>query len=426
MSKFQFILLVVFGAFILIAVMLFSFSKGSGTSSYTVSIWGDISSNDFNDLIYLAGLNTNKEININYTEIPEGDIDVELTEALAEGRAPDVVLMPIEDLWKNRNKLTLIPFETINEEDYKNTFMEAGELFLSPGGIYALPLTVDPMVLYWNRDHLTKASLPKPPQYWDEIYKYAEALSEKDGAGNLIKSAITLGESNNIPHSKEIMSLLMLQAGSPITEISRDELRAKISDKFDYTIVPGEAALDFYTQFANPSKPFYSWNRALSPAATTFSAGDVSMYLGFASELKELKAKNPNLNIGISAVPQSRVSGRSVTFGKIKGLAVVRTSNNKEASLSAIKLLVTKDLSEKLSTILSLPPVRRDLLTKRPADAIMSVFYTAALQTKNWIDPDSLESDVIFRDMINSVTSGNARIQESVARANRELDSIIK
>ncbi len=56
----------------------------------------------------------------------------------------------------------------------------------------------------------------------------------------------------------------------------------------------------------------------------------------------------------------------------------------------------------------------------------MSVFYTAALQSKNWIDPDSLASDVIFKDMINSVTSGNARIQESVARANRELDSIIK
>ncbi len=185
MSKFQFILLVVFGAFILVAVMLFSFSKGSRNSSYTVSIWGDISSSDFNDLIYLAGLNTNKDININYTEIPEGTIDAELTEALAEGRAPDVVLMPIEDLWKNRSKLTLIPFETINEEDYKNTFIEAGELFLSPVGIYALPITVDPMVLYWNRDHLTKASFSKPPQYWDEIYKYAEALQKKMGQGIL-------------------------------------------------------------------------------------------------------------------------------------------------------------------------------------------------------------------------------------------------
>lgn len=426
MSKFQLILMLVFGAFILIAVMLFSFSKSTSQATAQVVIWGSVTSHDFNELMTQAELSSDKTINYVYVEKNLNTFDTLLTEALSEGRGPDLILVPFENIWKNKTRLLPIQYKSISEGDFKNTFIEEGELFLTPEGIYALPIIEDPMILYWNRDLFTKASIAKTPVYWDEIYDYAAKLTEKDAAGNLTKSAITLGESKNIPHSKDILSMLMLQAGTPITAYVGDTLRSQLNQNFNLPIVPGEAALDFYTQFANPLKPFYSWNRSMKQASTAFAGGDVAMYLGYASELKEIKAKNPNLNIGIASVPQSRVSGKAVTFGRLTGISIVRGTKNFNSALTAALKIASKDVAQKLSNIASLPPARRDLLMEKPQDTSLAIFYTAALQSKGWLDPDHTRTSVIFTDMIDSVTSGRARVQEALSRASREVDDAIK
>jgi ABC-type glycerol-3-phosphate transport system substrate-binding protein len=426
MSKFQLILLFVFGAFIFIAVLMFSFSKSTSNAVAKVVIWGDIPSYDFNELINQAGLSTDKTISYTYVEKNIDTFDTVFTEALAEGKGPDLVIIPLENIWKNKSRLGLISYKSISESDYKNAFIEEAELFLTTDGIYALPIQNDPLVLYWNRDLFSKASLSKTPVYWDEIYDYSSKLTQKDAAGNLVKSAITLGESKNIPHAKEILSMLMLQAGTPITGFIGRDLRAQINQNFNLPIVPGEAALDFYTQFANPLKPFYSWNRSLKQANTSFVAGDVAMYLGYASELKELNAKNPNLNIGIAAVPQSRVSGKAITYGNLRGVSLVRNSRDPNAALSAALKLVSSDIAKKLSNISSLPPARRDLLSSKPDNTALSVFYTASIQSRGWLDPDYKKTRSIFNEMIDSVTSGRARVQEAVSRGNRDIDNIIK
>ena len=426
MSKFQLILLFVFGAFILLAVVMFSTSKSNSNSATKVTIWGNISSHDFYELINQAGLSSDKVINYVYVEKSLDTFDTVFTEALAEDKGPDLIIVPIENIWKNKSRLTPISTKSISESDFKNAFIEEGELLLTANGIYALPVLNDPMVLYWNRDLFTKASLAKPPVYWDEIYDYAEKLTQKDAAGNLIKSTITLGESKNIPNSKEILSLLMLQAGTPITSFVGTELKAQINQNFNLSYTPGVTALDFYTQFANPLKPFYSWNRSLKNASTAFIAGDVAMYLGFASELAELKAKNPNLNLGIAAVPQSRASGKAITYGKLQGVSLVRGSRNPSAALTAVLKLSSKDVAKKLSDITFLPSARRDLLSQRPEDTNLTIFYSASLQSRGWLDPDHSKSKLIFNDMIDSVTSGRVRTKEAVLKADRELESLIK
>ncbi len=427
MSKFQVILLCVFGAFILIAVLLFSLSKGSSSSSQSnVLIWGDISTADFDNILGQSGIGTDKSVVVTYEEINKDNFDAEFTEALAEGNGPDLILIPLDKLWKNRNKLIPMTYENINERDFKDTFIEEGEMFMTSEGVYALPITVDPMVLYWNRDLFTKASLANPPQYWDEIYGYAEKLTQKDGAGNIIKSAITLGESRNIPHSKDILSLLMLQAGTPITSFVGDELRPQLTNNFNLPIVPGMAAVDFYTQFANPGKVFYSWNRSLKPAQTSFVGGNVAMYLGYASELKDLKTKNPNLNLGVTSVPQSRVSDRVLTYAQLRGIAISRSALNPGVAYTVALKFVSQNASKAFGNVLSLPPVRRDLLSQKPSDGNSSLFYTAALQARGWRDPDDVKSEQIFKELIDSITSGRARLQEAVVKANDELGLSIR
>ncbi len=422
MSKFQIILLFVFGFFIIAAVLLFSFARNPQSGgNFNVTVWGSMPSYDFEQVNSL--IRNQSDLNITYVEKSPETLQSDVTEAIAEGTGPDLVILPLENLWSERNKLYLIP---IDERDFKNTFIEEAELFLTPQGTYAFPFRIDPMVLYYNRDMLSKAGIAKPLSYWDGIYEEAGKLTKRDQAGNITESTIALGEARNIPHAKYIMSLLMLQAGTPITAFEMEELRPFINANFGGTSIPGEAALDFYTQFSNPFKPFYSWNRSKLSAQTNFISGETAYYLGFASELRTLRNKNPTLNLGVALVPQSRVSEKSITFGKLYGLALVKSSRNYEGSLAAMSKLVTAESSSALSAIELLPPVRRDLLGVRPRDSVMSVFYDAALQSRGWLDPDSTATDAVFKEMIESVTSGRARTYESLNKATSELEKLIK
>ncbi|MEX2013892.1 MAG: extracellular solute-binding protein [Parcubacteria group bacterium] len=426
MSKFQIILLAVFAVAIVGSVAAFSLYRGAGGQNIALTVWGDISSQDFSLWLNTSTISQDKTFSVTYEERSAQTIDVEFTEALARGTGPDLIILTQDKLWKNKPKLAIIPYGSISESDFKTTFIEEGELFLDEAGIYGLPLSVDPLVLYYNRDLLSSAGQSQPIKYWDEIYAAATNLSKRDAAGNLVLSVMALGEARNIPHAKDILSLLFLQAGTPVTGFVNGELRSQISDNFGTPVSPGEAALDFYTQFSNPTRVYYSWNRSLNDAQTHFTSGDSAYYLGFASEMRVIRNKNPLLNFGLSAVPQSRVSGRAVTFGRLRAVSISRGSSNPAAALGLATKLVSKETALALSEILGLPPVRRDLLSTRPTDAIFPVFYDAALQSKGWLDPDTVLTGAIFREAIESVTSGRARTLEALNKTNSQVGALIQ
>src|SRR3990167_809550 len=272
MSNFQIILLVLFGVFIVVAVAAFSLYRGSSATDVKIVVWGDISSFDFEHLLSIPVFSQDQTVSVAYVEKSSNTIESEFTEALAQGIGPDLIILTQDKFLKEKPKLVPIPYESISERDFKNTFIEEGELFLGEDGIYALPLSIDPLVLYYNRDLLSNAGQARPIMYWDEIYAAALNLSKKDAAGNLVSSVLALGEARNIPHAKDILSLLLLQAGTPITGFINKELRSRMSDNFDLLVSPGETALDFYTQFSNPAKVYYSWNRSLIDAQTHFTS----------------------------------------------------------------------------------------------------------------------------------------------------------
>ncbi|MEX2013430.1 MAG: extracellular solute-binding protein, partial [Parcubacteria group bacterium] len=423
MSKFQIILLAAFAVFILVGVATFSLYRGSSSENVALTVWGDIAAQDFSLLLNTSVISQDRMFTVSYVEKSAETIEAEFTEALARETGPDLIILTQDKLWKNKPKLSVISYESISERDFKATFVEEGELFLDKAGIYALPLSIDPLVLYYNRDLLSAAGQARPIEYWDEIYTNVTNLSKRDAAGNLVLSIMALGEARNIPHAKDILSLLLLQAGTPVTGFVGSELRSQISDNFGTPVSPGEAALDFYTQFSNPTRAYYSWNRSLIDAQTHFTSGDSAYYLGFASEFRVLGNKNPVLNFSVSLVPQSRISGKAITFGRLRAVAISRGTRNPSAALALATKLVSRDVARTLSEILALPPARRDLLSLRPTDAVFPVFYDAALQSKGWLDPDTVATRAIFREAIESVTSGRARTVEAIGVMNREVQA---
>jgi ABC-type glycerol-3-phosphate transport system substrate-binding protein len=332
---------------------------------------------------------------------------------------------------KQANKITVIPYESYAEGTFKTTFLQEGELFLTPNGLLAIPFSVDPLVMYWNRDMFTNANLSLPPKYWDEFRLLAPLITKKDAAFNITQSAVALGEYQNITNAKSILSALILQAGNPIVVKSELGLDSTLGASLGYSIAPTNAALTFYTQFADPQKEVYSWNRALPDSKTLFLSGKLGMYFGFASEYRELRQKNPNLNFDVTYLPQTRPQQNSqlisTTFGKLYGLAVLRASGaNSANAYGAISYLTSKDGMTLWSQYSGLPSVRRDALSAKPNDASTAVFANSALWSRGWLDPDSVRTDNVFKTMIESVTSGRAFYSDAVSSADLQLANLLR
>lgn len=425
MSKFQLILTSVFGIFIVVGVIIFAAYKGSAGQASTVVVWGTIPSNIWNNAIEVTPLYQNKVLRVEYVQKSPEEFDTAFIEALASGTGPDIFMLPSEKILKHRNKIFPLPYNIFTERQFKDSFIEGAEIYMAPEGVLALPLYTNPLVMYWNRAMFTEAKLTAPPKYWDEFYNLANLISKKDGALNILKSVASLGEFGNIAHAKEIILNLAMQAGTPVTMWNAGAVQSVFQSTFNQPTPPSEAAVNFYTEFGNPAKSSYSWNRSLPNSTNYFLGGDLALYFGFADEITNLQLKNPNLNFDVAPVPTSREGGVNVSYANFNGLAITKASKNVNAAFSVVSILSGSASAKSLSDNLKLPSARRDLLGQKPVSAYQSVFFDSAIRSKSWLDPDPVESDTIFRNMIESITSGRARVLESISRADRELSALL-
>ena len=70
-----------------------------------------------------------------------------------------------------------------------------------------------------------------------------------------------------------------------------------------------------------------------------FAAGDLAFYFGFASEISKIRDKNPNLNFDVTFFPQPKGASVAVTFGRMQGLAVLKSSQNSGAAFQVISAM---------------------------------------------------------------------------------------
>lgn len=425
-SKFQLALIGVFGLIIIVSVIVFSKYQGNSSNMAEVVVWGSLKTQDFQKIIDTTTLRNNELLKVTYVEKEPETFEEQFVEALAAGGGPDLFLLPHDRIIRQKNKVFIIPYKSFSERAFKDAFIEGSEIYLDPQGIIALPMIVDPLVMYWNRSVFNDAKITSPPKYWDEFYSLSSSISKKDGALNIQRSLVSLGEYRNVSNAKAILSTLMMQAGTPIVQRFGDVIRSVMVDSFNMPVIPGEAATNFYTEFSNPIKPFYSWNRSMPPSQTYFLSGDMGLYFGFASEILTIQLKNPNLNFDVAPMPTSREGGVNTAYGKFYGLAISRGSKNPGAALAVASLISSKQGISAVSDVLNLPPVRRDLLATRPTDAYKSVFYDSAIRARAWLDPDPKLTDDIFTRMIESITSGRERTSMALVRASRELTDLFK
>lgn len=421
-SKFQLIVYALFIISLVGGVVAFSMYRGGnvGMSIPQLTIWGTFPAEVFDTHVNRINSVSAETLRIDYVEKTVGNFSRDFIAALARGQGPDAVLLPVDMLFPHYDKIIPIPYDAFSRRAFTDTYIDQAQVYLTQDGILGIPFTVDPLVMYWNRDIFNSAGIATYPRTWDEFSSVGDRINIKDQNGNVRRSAMAMGDFANVGNAREILASLIMQAGNPITAV--DASGVAVSTIKTTASVSPLSAIEYFIKFINPSHPDYSWNRSMPQSKTAFLSGTLATYFGFASEIADVRAKNPNLNFDVAPFPQLRSGGIKAVYGKMYGFSIVRSSQVPNAAYQAISILTAPQYLQTLSQVMYLPTVRRDAIAAGAADPYISTFNQAALVSKSWLDVDPSVSRDIFARMIQAITSGAKQPSQAIRDAGEEYD----
>lgn len=390
----------------------------------TLNIWGVESRPVMQDVI--GGYETlRKNVRVNYEEMNPQTYEQDIINALAAGSGPDIIMFQNSWLAKHYNKIVPVKDTQMTLATLKQTFPAVIEQdFVGNGQIYALPLYIDTLALFYNQDTFDKNGIALAPKDWLELQNLIPKLRQKDTSGRITKPAVAIGGSSaTMDNAPDLLQLLMLQAGAKMTDDAFTQ--ATFSSNVQGS-VPGLDALNFYVKFTDPNSIYYTWNDTLEYSTDSFAKGDTPMIFAYASEKDSIKAKNPFLNFKAAPMPQPTGAEKAVNYPDYWGLAVTNNSKNPDWAWDAILYLTANDAAaEKYLTATQHPPALRSLIQKYVDHPELGVFAKQALSARSWPQIDKPSIQNIFSQLISAVISGSLKPQDALTQAERQVTELI-
>ncbi len=433
LSLFQTILLSVFGLGALVGLFVFATytSNGGGSDAIgTVVVWGTLPSAGMQSVI-TTGAQTDVDLkNVSYVQKDPATLLSDVATAIATDAAPDLILASQEELLALAKFITSIPLSTLSMNAFTTTFVEEGNIFIVPNGTgyYGIPFLVDPLVLFSNRAILSSNGIAKPPTTWEELIGLVPNVAILTPSRQITRGLIALGAYDNVHDARGILSALFLQQGIPISSYSGNgTLSADLGETSSGSGPLGSAVLGFYTQFADPAKVSYTWNTSLPDSEQMFIAGDLALYLGYASRARYLREANPNLNFNVTPLPQSATAKEKSAYGLVYAFMIPRGAKNPSGAYQAAALFSNATEQTLAAGATGLAPATLSQLANIPSsDPIAAVAYAEALYSKGWLSPSPADVNRIFSGMIGSVISGRSTVDDVLGSAARSLSSLLQ
>ncbi len=457
-------------AAVVVLCSIFVFSglgcKGPGVS-YTVpiDIWGTFDNTNAYSESFSAYTSIDKSVAIvNYHKHTLESYKQDLLDALAAGNGPDIFM--IHNSWMPDfvDKTVPVPEYMITEQDFRNNFVDvvADDMIVN-GQIYGVPLSVDSLALYYNKDIFNAAGITHPPKTWEEFNAIVKALTDIDEFGNLTQSAASIGTAYNVNRSTDILTAMMIQNG---TEMSSKEMNTiTFADPVGAT-VPSEQALKYYTDFASAASPVYTWNKRQNYSIDEFYEGSTAMMINYSWHYDTIKEKNAKLNFTVSDLPQVALEpvGSQANFANYWVFVVAKNKQVKQsndpkavkitdeiriqtswqllraltfpssggipitnfASGETLKYNTEFDLTERYLEKTGKPAARRDLIAKQQTDVRLGSFANGNLIARSWWRNNATAIDAIFADMIDSVNIGASSVHDAIELGSKRSQQLMK
>ncbi len=406
----------------------------------------------FSDII-AAYRAAHPNITVNYRKLRYEEYERELIDSLAEDRGPDIFSLNAGWLGRYQSKITPLPEEitmaysvvkgTLKKEEVTElrttksiALAQLREQYLDAvydnavigGQIYGLPVSVDTLVLFYNRDLLNNAGITSAPRYWNEEFLAdVKKLSKQDADGKLMQAGVALGTSNNIERYSDILSLLMMQNGAEMVTPEGVVAfhRAPAGSKDNYA--PGLEALRFYTDFANPVKEIYSWNKDLPNSLEAFIEGRLGFFFGYSYHLPQIKARAPRLNFGVSPMLQIEGNPTAINFANFWLETVSNKSAYQAEAWDFIQFAVRAENVQSYLAKAGKPTALRALVNEQMNNGAMSVFAGQLLTARAWYKGrDYNAAEVILGELIDQALLEPTKMQNLIGVAARKIQQTIQ
>lgn len=406
----------------------------------TLNYWRVFDNDDAFDTLLTEYQRLHPHISINYRKLRYDEYENELLDAFAEDRGPDI--FSIQNTWmtKYHSKLQPLPESitlpyqieqgTIKKEivtklktDPTLTIDQLKKLYVpvvnddvvmksipEPGSqegprdkIYGLPLSVDTLALYYNRDLLNRFGVVQPPQTWKQFQDAVVAISDIDKDNSIIQSAVPFGTARNVDRYFDILSVLMMQNGTQMINEKGEASFDKVPAGLDLQELPASQALRFYTDFANPTKEVYTWNDEQENGLQIFVDGKVPFFFGYAYNLPAIKTNAPALNVGISYLPQIG-DNPAVNFANYWVEVVSKKTEHSDEAWDFIQFITNPENVSSYLDITQKPTAVKSLVNDQLDDLDLGVFAEQVGTARSWYQGyDVQTAERIFQELIESV-----------------------
>lgn len=411
-------------------------------------VWDD--EDAFRDIIKLYE-SRHPNIKINYKKLRYDEYEKELIEAFAVDKGPDI--FSLHNTWtrKYQSKGLLEPMPPVitmvypylegsikkevkyrkistkhSPAEVKKNFVDVVYddvvikyqdplTYAMKEEIYALPLSIDTLVMYYNKDLFNNAGITAPADNWTDMLNDVKKLTKQNNKGEIIQAGIGLGGGSNVERSTDILAALMMQNGTIMMENGVVKFHSIPEGFQNRSSSPGVDAFRFYTDFANPAKEVYCWNNTLENSLNMFSNEKLAILFGYAYMLPTINAANARLHFDIAPFPQI-AGNEKVNFANYWVEAVSKKSANKEEAWDFVRFMTAFERAQMYLAKTKKPTALRDLIESQLEDPELEVFANQILTAKSWYKGDDANAaEQIMIEMIENVVA-------SQGDHNRELN----
>lgn len=280
---------------------------------------------------------------VTYVVTPWSDIFTKNIAQIAAGNPCDVIVNSMEGLRFRAQEGQVECLDSYVTDEMKYIFYEQtmDACIGEDGKTYAVPLSIDTRVLFYNKEHFKEAGInPEDIKTWADVEQAAMKLDRKSGDKyERIGLMPTMGNGG-------VTTWMVNANGGPcwfnpetgeVTANSESNKEAfawikKQNDRY------GEVAINEMTAAFS------------SGMADPFASGIMSMIVNVSAYVSSLRQTAPDLDYGVIMIPEFKEGNGHVSNGGGFVLEIPKGAKNPEGAFEFIKFVTSKETQDYLST----------------------------------------------------------------------------
>lgn len=307
----------------------------------------------------------NPGIKVSYQLQSPQDYQDRIKTSLEGQNSPDIVRLHSTWLPLFAKDLLPAPANSVSATEISTNFYPiVSKMLVSGTQVYGVPMTMEGLALYMNNAMFQQKSL-QPPKTWEDVLTAAKTLKEVDPlTGKLNRAGIALGNTSNVDHWPDIVSLMLLQAGIKLTSPKGPEVAATLA---------------YYTDFVTKHRV---WDDTMPPSTVAFANEKVAMIIAPTWRAAEIKAINPSLSWQTVPVPQLPDSD-VVNWASFWFEAVGKNSKHPQEAWKFLSFLASAKAQQLLfdaaasSREFPQPPANKAVATLAQSNKVISPYVTS-------------------------------------------------